>query len=195
MMPTITIEFTPRSLAYMRAMQSAPERIVLAIGRGMKKAATIAADDIIARRLSGKGPFPAEDGRLGRVTSRLANSVGQWDKDHGAEIEGETATVSIGSNVEYAGLHEFGADLTRTSKAGTVRLATNRSGALLMRGNLATFAKKDRKLAVERKFAGGKTFKVHIPARAPIGHGIADNTVTFQREISRALRAELEGMK
>ena len=55
-------------------------------------------------RMTGKGPFPVSQGRLGVRTNRLRNSLRATQP----RIAGGTVVGSIGSNVVYAAAHEFG---------------------------------------------------------------------------------------
>ncbi len=181
------IDLPPESLAVIRALD--PQRVLAAIARGLDVATAQTASDIQEKRLAGEGPFPADEGKLGVRSGRLRQSV----RSVPATISGSTVTSAIGSNVEYAGIHEFGGTIHRTVKAGTVRLRANRDGSLLKRGNLATFARGVHKLARTVPYAGGKQYEIRIPARAPFGHGVADNEPLFVAEIVRALLAELEG--
>ena len=184
---TIEIDLTERALAIIRALD--PARLLAAVARGVDVAVAQTVSDIQEKRLTGEGPFPVDEGRLGVRSGRLRQSL----RAVPATISGGTVSAALGSNVEYAGIHEFGGTINRTVKAGKVRLRTNRDGSLLKRGNLATFANARHKGVREVPFAGGKTYQIVIPARAPIGHGLADNQEIFEREIERALVAEMEG--
>jgi hypothetical protein len=139
---------------------------------------------------------PTTDSSLSVRTNRLRSSVNASK----AIIVGSTVWSAIGSNVKYAKTHEFGALIQRTVKAGEVRLLTNKDGKLLMRGNLATFARSKNKLRKKDqyfkrvKFEGGKSYTITIPARAPFGHGIADRlpsyTATFELVTEKFLHGQ-----
>jgi phage gpG-like protein len=189
--PVITIEFPQATVAMMERLKTMPERLKDGIRRAMDKAAALTVSDIQEKRLSGKGPFPVEEHRLGIHTNLLRTSLRATRAqvlDDGASTQ---VSLSIGTNVEYARIHEFGGQIKRVTKPGKVRLRTNKKGELLMRGNLATFANKRHKLVREVEFEGGKSYIIPIPARAPIGHGIADNAGTFTREIALQMRLAL----
>lgn len=102
MSATITIEVDPRLREGLRGLK--PEVMLGAIARGMTIGAQIIAGLVTEERLTGKGPFPVADHRLGVVTGRLRQSL----RAAPARIEGESVIVSIGSPVEYAAAHEFG---------------------------------------------------------------------------------------
>lgn len=165
-------------------MENAPAVMAQAIRGAMDIQNQATVTHILATRMSGKGPYPAEQHRLGRVTSRYAQSLQAFP----AQIEGDQVISSIGSNVKYAAIHEFGAEFQRTVKPGTVRLRTDRAGNIALRGGrLATFAKSTHKQAKEVAYAGGSSHLVKIPARAPVTTGIEDRLPEYGRAFSRAI--------
>ncbi len=141
---------------------------------------------------------PTTDSSLSVRTDRLRSSVNASK----AVILGTGVASTIGSNVKYATIHEFGGVIQRTVKAGSVKLLTNKRGELLTRGNLATFARTKKRVRKmdshfrEVKFAGGKSYTITIPARAPFGHGIADRlpdyTAAFERVTENFLKGKSE---
>jgi phage gpG-like protein len=142
-------------------------------------------------RLTGKGPFPVSEGRLGVRTNRLRSSL----RAAKASITGNSVVSSIGSNVEYAAAHEFGSKIHRTVKPGSVRLRTTAKGDLLrgLTGG-AVFAKAKQKRVREVPYAGGKSYTVNIPARAPIAHGIEDRKAEYERAMSQSIIKTLRGL-
>ena len=167
----------------------APARMLAAVAGAMDLATQQTAADIQEERLSGEGPFPPSEGRLGVRSGRLRQSV----RTTPATIEGTQVTTALGTNVVYAAIHEFGGTITRTTKPGKVRLRTDAGGNLLKRGNLATFARASHKRAREVGYAGGKTLTITMPARAPFGHGVADHQALFRLAIGRALTEAIGG--
>jgi phage gpG-like protein len=190
---TITLELSPGAIALMEQLTGMPFQMRRAIARGMDRAGMLAVSDIQARRLTGQGPFPVEEHRLGVKTSRLRTSL-RWSP---AQTDESGAVVgAIGSNVIYAAIHEFGDVINRTTKPGNVLLRTTKKGALLRQDghpNLARFGSKRHKLVKQVSYQGGKQYTITIPARAPIGHGVADNMPVFEREISVELEKVLRG--
>ena len=123
---------------------------------------------------------------------RLRESV----NDSQPVILGNSVVSTIGSNVVYAAIHEFGGVIQRTVKAGSVKLRTNKRGDILRHGangKLAIFAGRQHKLFKEVKFAGGKSYVITIPARAPFGHGIADRLPDYQAAFEKVTEEYLEG--
>ena len=156
-----------------------------AMARTMDYQNQLTVTQIQAQHLSG----PTTDSSLSVRTNRLRGSANASK----AVILGTGVTSSIGSNVVYAPVHEFGAVIQRTVKAGAVKLRTNKRGNLLMRGNLATFAGPKHKLFKEVKYAGGKSYTITIPARAPFGHGIADRQPDYTAAFEKVTEDFLKG--
>lgn len=107
-----------------------------------------------------------------------------------ARPTGNGIVSAIGSNVRYAAIHEFGGVIKRQVKPGEVKLRTDAKGNLVRHGangRLATFAGRTHKRFKTVKYAGGKTYEIHIPTRAPFGHGIADRADEYGAAISSAI--------
>ena len=104
----IQIQLPPESVAMVQRFKAMPQEFPRAIKRGMDKALLIVSGRIIERRLSGKGPFPVEEHRLGQVTQRLARSTRSTPATIDSTGETVQVTGAIGSDVFYAKIHEFG---------------------------------------------------------------------------------------
>jgi phage gpG-like protein len=105
----------------------------------------------IARRRN-KSSKPLQDtGRLKRsYVSRGGDSIWQLTPNF----------LRIGSNVNYAGIHQFGAILTRTVQAGRQLMRRTRSGQYrFMRSGSR------QKAALGAFWSGGKNYSINIPAR------------------------------
>lgn len=94
--------------------------------------------------------------RRGRTIERILRDSGILASS--VQINYSRTFAEIGTNVKYAAIHQFGGEIQRT---GTVRLRTRRNGKLYKRENLATFAKKSHKQAVERPVS----YTIHMPTR------------------------------
>lgn len=146
----------------------------------------------VARIQQGHLSGPTTDSSLSVRTNRLRSSANA----SAAVIMGNGVVSTIGSNVVYAAIHEFGGVIQRTVKAGSVKLRTNKRGDILRHGKngkLAIFAGRQHKLFKEVKFAGGKSYVITIPARAPFGHGIADRLPDYQAAFEKVTEEYLEG--
>lgn len=157
-----------------------------AIARELDVQLNLIVGHIVAKRMTGTGPFPVSEHRLGVRTGLLRRSL----RTSKATVVGNVVTGAIGSNVRYAGIHEFGGTIKRVLLAGSVRLATDHKGNLLRQGpngKLAVFARKSRKSVATVPFAGGKRYEITIPARAPITTGIQDKATETGNAISGAI--------
>lgn len=142
------------------------------------------------RRLTGQGPFPPSQQRLGIVTGRLRAAVAPGL----AFIDGETIHSSIGCSVKYAWIHEHGGVIKMPPRKGSVRLRTDKAGNLLRHGKngkLATFAKAGHKRVKEVQFES-KAYEIHMPPRAPIWAGIMDRKEDSARGIAKSVTAYLK---
>lgn len=101
---TVTITLPPESQALIKKFQNMPQELPKAVKRGMDFALSIVRGRIQANRLSGKGPYPLGDHRLGIVSQQLQRSL----REEPAVIRGSTVTGAIGSPVFYGKIHEFG---------------------------------------------------------------------------------------
>ena len=114
---TITIELPPESQALIKNFQQLPAEVPQAIKRGMDRALSVVRGRIQENRLSGKGPFPPSEHRLGEVTGQLRGSA----REEPAVIVGDTVTGAIGTPVIYGAVHEFGFQGTVRGKGGKSR--------------------------------------------------------------------------
>lgn len=188
----MSIEIEITKLDALKALKAAPQRMVAGIAAGMEKANAFVVSDIQARRMTGKGPFPVEENRLGigdnpggrlRASLRATKPV----------IDGMTVTSSIGSNVVYARIHEFGGVIHRPAKETTVRLRLNKKGELERQAKypgLAVFASKHHK-RVRSVSATVGAYDINIPPRAPVRTGIHENAPTYARMIQESVAASL----
>jgi len=104
-------------------------------------------------------------------TARLLRSIAHRHDSNSAEW---------GTNVVYAGIHNFGGEIKRAAFSSWLRLRTNASGRLLRQRDherLAVFAKATHKRAVTRRYTVD-AHTIKMPARPFLGINEAD-----QREI------------
>src|ERR1017187_439576 len=92
MSKTTSIEFklTPRAQAILDGLKTMPAWMMDAICLGMDRANAVALANIQRNHLTGKGPFPPEEHRLGRVSGNLATQA--WASS--ATASGSTVTSS-----------------------------------------------------------------------------------------------------
>ncbi len=108
MSATITIQLSPNAIALSEKFKRAPQEFPQAIKRGMTRALAIVSGRIQERRLTGHGPFPATEHRLGERTGQLKLRTQSTPATVTTEGEQAVITGAIGSSVFYAAFNEFG---------------------------------------------------------------------------------------
>lgn len=169
-MAAITIRMTPPDL--LERLKEAPASVPRAIAKAMDVQNQLTVDHIIEHRMTGQGPFPVSEGRLGVRTGRLRSSL----RASAAVVNGQSITAAIGSNVKYAGAHEFGA----VTKPHIIKARPGKSLRFFL-GGREIFRK-------SVKHPGSK-----IPARQPIYRGIQDRADAYGAALSQAALKALEG--
>nr|WP_306441232.1 phage virion morphogenesis protein [Methyloversatilis sp. XJ19-13] len=115
-------------------------------------------------------------------TGRLAGSVAsRYGRDF----------ASIGSNVAYAAIHQFGGTINRAPYSSSVRLRTDAKGKLLRQSTnskLAVFAKDSHRRAVSRRYTVG-AYGITIPARPFLP---ADKDGRLQPAAARAIESDVQ---
>lgn len=108
----ITIQLSPQAIALKERFDRAPREFPQAIRRGMTRALAVVSGRIQERRLTGHGPFPTLEHRLGERSGQL--KLRTQSKPATVTSEGDTAVVegAIGSSVFYAAFNEFGTKKT-----------------------------------------------------------------------------------
>ena len=188
----MNLEISSNAAAVLAKVEAFPQDMARAIADAMDDQNQITVGLIQTERLSGQGPFPPAEGRLGEKTGRLRPSAHRTDAViSNDDAAGFRVTSSIGSNVRYAKTHEFGADYSRTSRPGSVRLRTNAAGELLRQPGRrgAIFAGTGHKRIRAVAYAGGKTFPVHVPERAPFRRGLFSRVASYTRALSNGIVA------
>ncbi len=165
-----------------------PPRMALAIAAAMDRTNEETVGYTVAKHLTGAGPFPVAEHRLGVGRAigggRLRNSL----RPELAQIAGTTVLSSIGTNVRYAGVHEFGFDGMVSVRKFT---RVNRSRDVYR-------PRKDGKGVTKDVIAAGfstvraHTMKMNMPARAPIETGIRERVPQYSSAISAAILAAWE---
>lgn len=168
-----------------------PQRFASAIARGLQQGAWEVLGRAIKERFTGGGskPFPVSQHRLRRISGHLAQSLRVSDP----QINTTTGDISIslGSNVNYFAVHEFGGRFNipgHTRRRVAARFNTN--------GTL-TKSTISRRLenAGRRNAMHVRAHKRTVPARAPLGTALMENRSRYQISlaINREIRAEIRG--
>jgi phage gpG-like protein len=183
MSATITIQLSPSAIALADKFRRAPQEFPQAIKRGMTRALAIVAGRIQEKRLTGVGPFPVAEHRLGERTGQLKLRTRATDATVISEGDHATITGAIGSSVKYAAVHEFGFEGDVTVKAHNRRLyrRTSRAGKPLKKPKL-------------KGSTEVRSYERHmsIPERAPFRTGIRENITYISDEIEKELVTSLK---
>lgn len=182
----VKITLSPEAIATAKKLEAMPGALPAAVASGVDKGNQFAIARIQRERLTGRGPFPPEEHRLGVRTNRLRGSLNATP----AIIAGQVISASIGTNVKYAAIHEFGGVIHKPARTAKVRHRIKASGALmrnLKHSNLAMFAKKSHTRAREINVMI-PAHDVHMPERAPIRTGLADSAKDYANAIGRAIK-------
>lgn len=195
MIPAIKIELTPQAEKIVSGLQRLPGLLVAAVARGMDQANQYAVANIQVKHLTGKGPFPVEEHRLGVVTNRLRSSV---YASPAQPASGSTVQSAIGSNVKYAWIHEFGGRIHHEPRQMKIRHKTDARGNLIKQAvnpNLIVFAKAGASARrVRETVVQAKAFDVNMPERAPFRTGLAESQPKYKRCISAEIISEWRQM-
>ncbi len=104
----ITIQLSPEAIALSDKFKRAPQEFPQAIARGMTRALQIVSGRIQEKRLTGHGPFPVTEHRLGERTGQLKLRTQSTPATVTSEGTQAVVTGAIGSSVFYAAFNEFG---------------------------------------------------------------------------------------
>ena len=184
-MNNLKIELSPEAQKFAEGLPTRPGRALSAVAKALDQANELAKANIENKHLTGQGPFPVSEHKLGTVSNRLRKSM--WASP--ALVQGNKVTSAIGSNVVYAAIHEFGGTIQRKARAGTVRLRTDKDGNLIRQsGNphLAIFARGSHKRVKEVAYKA-EAYEIEMPERSPVRTGIAEMQPTYQKLISAAV--------
>lgn len=192
MIPRVTITFSPQAEKTLADVKAFPQAVVRAVIAALNDENGRTVAHVQRAYMSFPKHEPTTLEGLRAVSNRLRNSV---SASKAQQSGSNTITSSIGSNVKYAAIHEFGGVIQRTVKPGSVRLRTTAAGELMRQssGRLAVFAKKSHKRVEVVSFPGGKSYSITMPARAPIQRGIADRVEDYRSALSAAVLAAWTG--
>lgn len=190
------IQIGPDGEALLQKLAGFPDEARQAIARGMGMGAALVVGKISRDRFTGQGPFQVSEHRLGVVSNRLRaslrwNGTGLPGRTTGGEpskIEGDSITSSIGTNVNYLGVHEEGFHGTVQVKTFTRQVAATQFASTAAVIDLKKIkGKKARQAALGTETVRAHSRVMNIPARAPLSTGIGENMQTFSDQIGAAL--------
>lgn len=181
---TVNVELTPEAQTILRQSAGTPGRILNAIRRAHDSENEKLVSHITLAYMNFPGP-PGKTTLAGlrHVSGRLALSL-RRSLDSRATISGNTVESSVGSNLVYMGVHEYGGPYNFPAR--NVRLRTNARGELIRQPGrlLAVFATSKHKRARD---VMGKAYTATYPERAPIRKGVADRLPAYRAALSAAV--------
>lgn len=187
MIPPLQIDLSADTRALVAAAPEIPARLTRNLVRALDKSNDETVGHIVENRATGHGPFPVEEHKLGVVTSRYRRSV----RPAKAIVVGTAIESAIGSNVRYAGAHEFGLDQVVQVKAHQAKNAwldvyQTKDGRQIY-GWERTGAGRATRVATGVAQVRAHPMHMRIPARAPIRHGIEDRLPNYREALDRAV--------
>lgn len=177
MSATVSITLSPRAQALLAAAPAWPIALKSAIAAALDKQNELTTGHIQRTKLSVRGPRT-----LGVRTNRLRLSA----RPTKAIVAADAILSSIGSNVKYAGVHEFGFSGTVQVKGFTRRQVSND----IVGGKRRGFTSRQKRETVTATgFARVRPFtrRVNMPARAMFRTGIEERLPSYSAAISRAV--------
>jgi phage gpG-like protein len=185
----IKINISAESIDTLRSLQTLPERMLAAMAQALDAQHQLTIAHISAVRMRGNDgkPFPPDMHVLGIRTAHLVKSL----RAAKSVVNGQAIEGGIGTNVVYAGIHEFGGRIEHAPRTGKARLRTDNRGTLLRQAGydkLAVFARKSHKRVKEVAYTT-KAYTVVMPARAPISTGIEDRMGDYANALGQAIQS------
>ena len=184
----VTISLPPETTALLARAQAWPRALTAQLVQTLDRENEITVGEIQVKRLTGKGPFPVSQGRLGVVTNRLRQSV----RPTRAKVSGGAILSAIGTNVRYGVAHEFGFEGTVQRRAHERRRFTvQQTGGVAVldprTGRIRKSRKKLQKVQTGSVQVKAHQLHLHIPERAPIRRGIADRLPAYAPALSACI--------
>lgn len=190
----LDVSLSSEAQSLIERLGSADARLLQAVQRGLYRANQRTVREIVMRRMHGKGPFPPSQNRLGEVTSHARRSV----TTARPVIHGGSVVSSIGSNVGYVAVHEFGFKGTVTVKKHLRKAPLgdrfNVGGQTVTGRSLGARGRARRRrdqISSRVSAVRQHTRKMEIPARKFIRTGIEENDAIYSTELSDALERVL----
>lgn len=174
-MKSVTIQLTKQAQETLRRFERFPTELGNVIAYTMDEENQFTIAHISEKRLTGQGPFPPSQGRLGVRTGQLRRSL----RANKAEVIRNVVSSSIGTNVRYAGMHEFGF-------TGSVVVPAHRR-RVKSRDVIERVGKRRVKTASGVAIVREHTRNVRFPERAPIRRGIEDRAPEYGTAVSNAI--------
>jgi len=150
--------------------------------RGVEEGSAQLLAKIQKERLTGQGPFPVAQKRLGNVSGHLKETM----RFSRATFAGGKLKTSVGSNVKYFGRHEFGGG-GRQVRVGAHRVKAHTRTKLFGRSQRVEMPAHTRQAYLR---------KDNMPKREPVMAGVREHAgriygITIEKHLIRALEGGL----
>ena len=159
------VQFTPAATAALAKLEAAPAKLLPALAATLDTQNELTTGHIQKTKLSRRSATT-----LGVRTNRLRSSL----RPSKTTITGNRLESAIGTNVRYAGVHEFGFTGTVTRPQANVR----------------THRRKGRTITAHTRRP--HTARLNIKARAPIATGIKERAPNYTRALSATITTILK---
>lgn len=177
-----TIRLTSNAAALTAQLRAFPRAMLLAVGAAMDRENELTVGEIQKTKLSQRGPLT-----LGVRTNRLRSSV----RPSKARVTATGVTSSIGSNVKYAGVHEYGSTAVVQVPAHTRKRPAGAVGQAVA----AVFSPRTGRISPAKPAPSGPiqvkahTQRQNFAARRYIGRTIEERADAYSQAISAAVVA------
>ena len=176
-MTTLAINITTNAAQTAAQMRAAPKRMVRGIFKALDRENELTTGHIVATKLSVRGPKT-----LGVISSRLRRSA----RPSKAVEFADGITSSIGSNVVYAGAHEYGVNKTVQVKAHKRRIIA-----------FDRYERRGSRLVKTQSGIPGTIrahpMKMNLPARHMFRTGITERADNYTASVSAAIVGAWQG--
>jgi hypothetical protein len=182
----VKISLTPDTEAYLKSLASQPARVRSGILRAIDQVDQLVVGHIDEDHLSSRGPDT-----LGVITNRLRGSIRATKAEL---VPGGYIRATIGSNVAYAGYHEYGFHGVEQVKAFVrtiVERAAKPPGARINKKTGKIIEKKGKILNAYQVTVKAHTRNVDYAGRAFIRPSIVDYRATYRLYLARAITAAI----
>lgn len=177
MAATLQITLSPRAQKLLAAAPAWPLALKTAIAQTMDRQNELTTGYIQRTKLSRRGPLT-----LGVRTNRLRLSA----RPSPAVVSGDAILSAIGTNVKYAGIHEFGFDGQVKVRAFTRRQVSNDQVSGRRRGFVAR-ERREQVSATGIARVRAHTRRLRMPERAMFRSGIEERLPNYSAAISQAI--------
>jgi phage gpG-like protein len=180
----ISIQVTDNAAQILAKLQNFPQAMATSVAKALDQENELTVGQIQIRKLSHKGPMT-----LGVVSARLWKSIVRTC----AFVAGGAIISAIGSNVVYAGVHEFGFDGNVSVRAYVRRRLAPVSAASRVDFNMITGRITRRLIKPKPREQLGlisvraHTMHMHFPERAPIRSTIEERRADYCASVSQAI--------